>query len=492
MDHAALGTAVRETGQTWAPVSCILFFVFLLVSFARMQVHDPAAESEEARELVANGRPMEALPIYDRLVRAYPLNPDLLLNLSIAEFSAERYRDAAGHALAALKLKPGLSAANLFLGASYLKLGEHSRALDPLKKAVDALPADHNARLMLAEALLGSDHFQEALAQFRRDSELLPDSPRVWYGLGQTYDALADLASRNLQTGSPDSSYWLTLAGDTYLKQRRFGSAFTAYREALARGPLVTGIHEGLAKVYRETGHTQWAGQEEASERKVSPVTGTADPSAAEYEAYRSYRELAAQAYDRLARLAPSLENHLYRAKRLDAEGRHREAVIEWREGLKLAPTDKNVRLALAQSLYDSRDYEAALTVLAGVLERNPESAAANFLYGASLVSLERPRLAIPYLEAACERNPRLQAARAALGQAFLGVGNPEQAIPYLKAAVAGDNDGSTRFQLFRAYQLTGNRQLANRALTAYHQFRISFEEQQSMEDGSSITAPSN
>lgn len=437
-------------------MSWLLAFAFLAASFALAQSLDPAAESEQARQLMAGGHPEAALPIYRRLVAAYPSNPDLLLNVCIAEFSTGDYRGAISDALAALKLKPDLAPANLFLGASYRKLGEYARAVDPLRKAVAASPDDRNALLMLA----------------------------------QTYDSLADLAARELQTSAPDSSYWLTLAGDTYLKQRRFGSAFNAYRDALAHGPLIPGIHAGLAQVYRQTGHAQWTAEEEVSEQKVSPLVTTDTGPAASYAACRSYRELAAEAYARLTSLPPFLESRVYRAKTLDAEGRHRDASIEWRAALALTPHDKSVRLALAQSLYDSRDYEAALPVLADLLKQDPDSSAADFLYGASLVSLERPEPAIPYLESALRHDPELLAAKAALGQALLRLGKPEQAIPYLKSATSGDNDGSARFQLFRAYQLSGNQALASEAFADYNRFRTSLEQQRSMEDGSQITAP--
>jgi len=473
-------------------VSWPVILAHLATTLALVQTLDPAVESEKARQLIAGGHPEQALPIYDQLVHAFPSNPDLLLNFAIAEFSAEHYRGAAEHALAALKLKPDLAPANLFLGASYLKLTEYSTAVDPLRKAVAAIPGDRNARLMLAEALAGSRQFQEALGPFQTAAELLPESPRVWYGLGQTYDALAEVACRKLQSEFPDSSYWLTIAADSYLKQRRFGSAFAAYREALARGPLIPGIHAGLARVYRETGHAQWAAREDTLEHGIAPLRETASGPAALYAVCRSYPELARQSYDRLDFLPSSLEGHLHRAKVLDAEGQHREAALEWREALKLVPADHSLLLGLAQSLYDGRDYEAVLPVAAEVLKQNSDSALANFLSGASLVSLERPEAAVSYLEAAARHDPQLRApSNAALGQALLSSGKPEQAVPYLKSAIAGDKDGSSVFQLFRAYQLLGNRALSAQALAEYQSFRKSVEEQQSAEDGSRITGPS-
>jgi predicted Zn-dependent protease len=461
-----------------------------VAALALLQAFDPAAESEKARQLVAGGHPDEALPIYNRLLRSYPSNAELLLNLSIAEFSAARYSGSAEHAVTALKLKPELAPANLFAGASYLKLGEYSIAVDWLRKAVAASPGDRSANLMLAEALLGSKHSEEALAEFQRLLTAFPDNPRVWCGLGEAYDALAELASRQLQGSFPDSSYWLVLAGNSYLKQRRFGSAFTAYQDALSRGPVIPGIHAGLAQVYRETGHPQWAAQEAISETKIKSAENSSEGPASIYAAYLAHRANAAQAYDRLDRLPPSLESRLHRAKTLDEGGLHREAAIEWREALHFAPRDKSIQIGLAQALYDSRDYEQVLSTLADTLKEDPNSGPANFLYGASLLNLGQSESAIPYLQKASHHHDQFRATNAALGQAWLNLAKSEQAIPFLKLAITDDPEGTVHFQLFRAYQLIGNRELASKAYSDYEQHRRSLDEQKKFEDGLQITAP--
>lgn len=453
------------------------------------QVAGPAAELERARQFMAGGKPDEAIPIYLQLVHAFPGNPDLLLNLCIAEFQASLYRDAAGHAQAALDLKSDLAPADLFLGSSYLALGEHAKAVEPLKKAADAMPGDRNARLALGEALLGSEQYQDALLQFQSSSQQLADNPRAWYGLGRTYDALAGEAGDQLKAKFPDSGYSSALAGDVYLQQRRFGRAFAAYREALAKGPILPGVHVGLARVYQETGHAEWAKKEQALEDMAPPLTKSDSGPAAYYGSYKSYRELAAQAYDRLLQLPPSLERELYSAGELDAAGRHREASLVWLQALQRAPANVNVQRGLAWSLYQSRDYDSALPALKDMLKESPESADANFLYGATLLNLAQPHAAIPYLQAALRGDPKMQAAQSALGQALLREGDPEQAIPYLKTAVLQDEDGNAHFQLFRAYQLTGS-SLAKEAFADYQQFRASLEQQRKIEEGSQITAP--
>jgi tetratricopeptide (TPR) repeat protein len=453
-------------------------------------VPDPAAEAERARQLIASGHPEDAVPIYQHLLDVYPANADLLLNLSIAEFSAGHYGPAAKHAQDALNLKRDLSGANLFLGASYLKLGEFAAALKPLRMATEVTPADLSARLLLAECLLGVKELEEAVAAYRALAEAAPGNARVWYGLGQTYDGLADEAANTLRSTAPDSSYWLVLEGNSFTRQRRFGNASSAYREALARGPVIPGIHAGLANVYRKTGHAEWADVEEVAERKVQPLATANQGPPALYEKHRLNRDLAAQAYARLAEFPNAMENDLHLAMTLDADGLHREAVQHWRKALEHSPRDPAVRLGLAQALYDSSDYQGVLDALSVALKQDPDSPPTNFLYGASLVALEMPGAAIPYLETASHSLRHALPAKAALGHAYLLLNKPDQAISYLKAAIPDANDASSRFQLFRAYQLQGKTDLARRALSDYRNFQKSLDEQRRFEDGSQIAAP--
>jgi len=361
--------------------------VLLLLSAATLCAQSvPSSEQlRRARELLVAGKPEDAIPIYQELVRTVPNNPELLTNLCIAEFKAKRYRDAIEQAQAALRLKPDLFSANLFLGASYVELGESAAAIPALNKVLGAQPNDRNARLMLAQALSGAKRYEEAAEQFRKLSELVPDNPRVWYGLGQTYDRLS-------------------------------------------QSPRAPGERE-------------------------------------------KYRELAQQAYDRLMRLPRSSEAYVHAAELRAESGEWAEAARQWREALKLAPDDWRIRTGLVWALYRSRDYRAALALIDGMRKGDPDSAELNFLSGACWLNLEEPEKSIPYLEKATGADSHLLPAHAALGQALLETGRAKDAIPHLQAALPIDEDGSRRFQLFRAYAIAGQGESARQALSDYKEF---------------------
>ena len=178
----------------------------------------------------------------------------------------------------------------------------------------------------------------------------------------------------------------------------------------------------------------------------------------------------ALEAWERLMALPPSAESHTHAAEVHGRERRWREAAAEWMAALKLAPGSRAARMGLAWSQFRSRDHGGALMTLQPLL--GGAGAETPFLYGASLLNLQRPAEAIAYLKDAIERDPRMLPARAALGQALLQTGKAGEAIPLLRQAVAGDEDGSIHFQLFRAYQITGRNAEAREALEAYRRMR--------------------
>jgi predicted Zn-dependent protease len=467
----------------------ILAGFFLLQTISGQEMN-PSQETRRAGQLVREGKPQEAIPIYLQLIRILPGHPELLINLCVAEFKAKQYESAVQHAEAALKLNPDLPAANLFLGASNLELGQYTSAIAPLEAALTAMPADRNARLMLAEALSGAARYEEALKQFQSAAEVLPSSPRVWYGIGQVYEALAKRACREVEDQFPDSAYSWALTGDSYLAEQRLGNAYAAYRRSLAKTPVLTGVHQGLAQVYTETGHPDWAAKEQALESAIRKAPQTGSEPSASYSQCKADRNLAGESYGRLAQLAPSVEKHLHAAKVVDAAGRHREAISEWQSGLRLAPENVQAQLGLAWSFYQLRDYDAVLPLLTRLLAMQPKSAEVNFLFGATLLNMEKPDAAIPYLQAALKQNPQMRAAQAALGQALLRCGRPEEAIPYLQGALVEDSDGDTHFQLFRAFQLTGKAELAKQAFANYQRFRTSLLQSEQNEQPATIAAP--
>jgi predicted Zn-dependent protease len=161
---------------------------------------------------------------------------------------------------------------------------------------------------------------------------------------------------------------------------------------------------------------------------------------------------------------------HQLKAEIARGQGEHLEAVKEWRAALALAPGNPRVKHELAVSLFLAGDYSTALDQARQLLKSDPHSSDLNFLAGDSLLRLEHPDQALPYLRASLAADPTLRAADASLGLALSRLGKSAEAVPHLERALELDDDGSLHYQLARAYQAAGEAAKARATLAQYQE----------------------
>jgi predicted Zn-dependent protease len=443
-------------------------------------------KSAQANALMQAGKPEAALPIYRELVATFPAEPSFRVNLVIAQYKTGLYREAAAECRILLQRQPALFPALLFLGASHLSLGEASSAIQPLRRALAINPADPNARLMLADALFEHQEWKDAAEQYSKASQMMPDGPRVWYGLHRSYAALAAEYRARLEKEAPGSAEALAFSGSFEAERLQFARAFQLYRSALARQPAFRGLHGHVAEVYEWTGHPDWAAAELALERasvcdsqspecdfaagriEKAALADASTPSALYWQGLAT-QVLSQRAYARLQTLPPSRERYEAAAELAERSARHREAAAAWKEALALAPADNGLRRRLALALCYSNDCGSALPLLKSLVAGAPASAEFNYLCGLALNSVGEPGSALPFLEAAVQLDGNLTPARGALGEALLETGIPERAIPHLEAGLAVDEKGVRRYQLARALRAAGKQQ---QSLAMMRQYR--------------------
>jgi tetratricopeptide (TPR) repeat protein len=323
------------------------------------------------------------------------------------------------------------------------------------------------------------------------------DDPPAWFAAGMRYQEIAEQSFEKLQKANPTSPYVAALVADARVKRRQYRSAFFFYSEALKQLPHLHGIHTAVAEVYRKTGHSDWAGAEDAKEAALPApdckthaaecefvaghdaalVKSAAATPEALYWRAKAANELALQAFFRLGQLPESVEIHKLRADIARGQGQYLEEVKEWRAALALKPADSALQQELAVSLFLAADYRAAIAE-AGKLSRTAET---EFLIGDSLLRLEQPEEAIPHLKSALTLNPKLLAADASLGLALARTGKAPEAIPHLVKALDLDRDGSLHFQLAGAYRSAGQIEKAQAMMAKYQE--LAKREQEAKEE---------
>ena len=212
------------------------------------------------------------------------------------------------------------------------------------------------------------------------------------------------------------------------------------------------------------------------------PLTALPHPPPPSVEALfwqaKAANELALQSFFRLGQLPPSVELHQLKAEIACGQNQHLESVQEWRAALALSPGNPRLERELAVSLFMAADYRAALGEATRLLRSDPRSAELNFMAGDSLLRLEQPDEALPYLKSALSADPKLLAAHASLGLALSRLGQNAEATPHLEKALELDDDGSLHYQLARAYQVAGAAEKARVTMSKYQEILKRNQEQ--------------
>lgn len=470
-----------------------------------------AEQSHQAKQLMSEGRFAEAIPIYQKLVRAVPGNPGLILNLGLAQEMAGHPTDAIPQFEAVLKADPTSVPALTSLGTAHLQLNQPKLAIPPLQKLLTLQPDDRDARGMLAGALLATGRAREAASHYRKLTGSDSNDAQAWYGLGRAYEALADESFDRLEKTAPESVYVLTLVADSQASRQQYRSAFFFYKQAEGKKADVPTLHAGLAHVYDKSGHPDWAQQEQTREQTVAAqICKVQSPGcnflngkyldAAQkagttpdglFWATKAYNALALDAFEQLGKLPDSVQIHALKADILQSHRQFLESANEWRAALKLSPNDIRLQHQLAVALFLAKDYQTLIPMLEKQIEQGDRSPETNFMLGDSFVRTEQPRKGIPHLETALRERPSMKEADASLGLALALVNRQAEAVPHLEKALDLDDDGSLHYQLARAYQAQGKADQARQMMTQYQQIqRQNQEHKDEVAREANITAP--
>jgi predicted Zn-dependent protease len=344
-----------------------------------------------------------------------------------------------------------------------------------------------------AERAFDAGRFREAAAAFRSLTTASPGEPKYWYGLGRSYEALARQAFGELQRVAPGSPWEALVVADVWVTAGRYEQALELYRDVQQAAPQIAGVDHAIVALYEHAGETEKAAEHRAR-LAPPPPSCAADAPDCEFLAGRylaavaaagrnpeasslywrtlAFNALATEAFSALDTLPASAEVHLVRAAVDRDQGRTLEAIPELKAALALKPGDRAIEEELASALYEARNLEEALPLLArlaGPAATAPADLA--FFYGDALLQAQQVEQALPYLKTAHAKRPDADVVRASLGRALLQGGDAAGALPHLQAAAAAappDSDGAVHYQLAQAYQRLGRAAEAKAALTEY------------------------
>lgn len=406
------------------------------------------------RNALAAGRFEEAIAHYQTARKSLPNHPGVLLNLCIAQYSAQQIEAALSSCRQVKGNDPALAPARLFEGLALLKLGQTEAAIAPLGKYLSQRPAQPDALFELANARLTLGHGMQALSLFEQLRDLNPRNPKAWQGIGLSHLRISE---QLFEKQAPGSAEWHALTGLALVDQGQYKQAFAHLRQAATQNSALPGVHAGLAEVYRLTGHADWAAAEEAKEPKGQAADST-------YTQALFHSQAALEAFEQLSRLpeSPALLEVQANAER--ARGHYRESAGLFEKALAKAPGDPRLQAEYTRTLFLANDFDAAL----------PLARRWNLPDVAGAILLEQGDAEGAITMLAKSQRPE---AKARLGEAYLKANQPAKAIPLLAAAAATDRDGRWHLLLSRAYQRTGQTEKAAAAQRQYQQISQAAEQ---------------
>jgi len=349
------------------------------------------------------------------------------------------------------------------------------------QKAVSAPQREIREHLARAQQAMADKQLDSALHEFTAILALDPNNVEARGDLGVVQYLAGNYAeaSQNLRAALRlQPALWKAQAilGLCERAQGRFDSARTLLAKSFPhlQDPKLQ-IRAGMALAELDY---QWRDLEKAS--AVLAVLQKLDPANVDvlYVIYRVHTDLATQARDNLALIAPnSARMHQVLAQHLFTEGDAKGAVAQYREAVRIDPHLPGAHFELGEAiLHDSmsegsqqnaqKEFETALAI-------NPSDAKAEAQLGALFSLHGDVAAALSHYQRAAELSPDDPEAQVGLGKVLMSTGEPENALQHLLAAVRIDpTNAQAHYRLAQLYRQLARASDAEREMGTFLELR--------------------
>jgi len=209
-----------------------------------------------ARQLLAAGRPAEAIAPLHQAALSEPHNAAVHHDLGLACLETGRLQEAIAALRQAVALNPRYADAFFRLGVAFEKAGEAREAIAAYDQATSILPSLTEAWYRAGALVYAFGHRAEAIGCFRRAASA---GGKTSFGrlaavrvlLAEDRDAEAEKRLRQLLALDKANALALDLLGNVLAESGRFEEAWTCYERALAAAPLMAGSYYDMVRCRR-------------------------------------------------------------------------------------------------------------------------------------------------------------------------------------------------------------------------------------------------
>jgi tetratricopeptide (TPR) repeat protein len=326
--------------------------------------------SEAGQQALTAGHYDEAESDFKKLAELDPQIAEIHVTLGLIYFQEKKFDQAVPELRRALKLKPTLGKASTLLAMSLSETGEYQEALPGLEKGFQHAPDPATKRmcgLQLMRSYTGLQRDQDAVKVALELNQLYPNDPEILYHTGRVYGNYAFLTMHKLETAAPTSVWRHQAAAEAFESEGSTNQAIGEYHEVLKLDPKRVSIH------------------------------------------YRIGRTL----------LARWQLNHA-------AEDRE-QAVHEFEQELELDPGNANAMYELAEIHRQKNELDQAQQLFSSALKYYPDFEEAQVGLATTLMTQQKPELALPHLQKAVTLDAEDEVAWYRLSQVNRVLGNKDE-----------------------------------------------------------------
>lgn len=302
------------------------------------------------------------------------------------------------------------------LGNAYVMEGNNTKALSTYQELIALDGKRFQAYYNIGNIQLENKRYPQAEASFTRALGLDSNLAQVYNNLGVAQEAQDkfDKAGTSFQKASdlePKSATYARNAGGVMYKAKNYSGAITYFERAIKNGSNDKNVILALGDSYGKSGRKadltrlydahqdtfagdskyyynlgvmkrqdrDLDGAEDAFKKAISinekDTASLSNLGVIQFN--RGNYSDARNTFEKLSALEPTVQNKKNFAAAASREGDYRAAMPVWSEILRSTPGDQDVRLLLADALYDSNDTKAAMTMYKQILGAKPNSAEA-------------------------------------------------------------------------------------------------------------------
>jgi tetratricopeptide (TPR) repeat protein len=271
-------------------------------------------------------------------------------------------------------------AAHMQRGERYLEEGKLEKAEIEFRSALQIVPGDITARVMIGRVAEKKGSFREAFADYRSAVDLAPDSAVARANLARLYmfanepESALELVEPSL-VRFPNDPELLTVRGGARAELKDIPEAFEDARRAVQLAPRNQNAVALLASLYQRTGEPAKAVDLLKSTLAVVPTSIDMRQILASVYLSLDESRLAEQQLQEIVKIEPKAFAHRLKVAQY-YEGIHRvdDAERILKEAMVALPDDNQAKLAYVQFMSEHRSPAEGQKILGDFVARNPKN----------------------------------------------------------------------------------------------------------------------